>query len=432
MPIWNSFNKVLINQNVKYFLTLLSGSVIAQGIVFLITPILSRIYTNEMFGTFTLFSSLSLTISTVVALRYELSILLPKREKDAVSLLILSLFLTTVMSLIILVLVLFFHDFFNGLFHNGGLGNFIFLLPAGVFLHGIINTFTYWLNRQKSFKSISYVRINKSMTMSGVQLINGFSALQHFGLILGLIAGQFMAGFHFLFTSLHSIKVNARHISLTRIFYMARRYQKIPKYNTLLTFTNTLSNELPNILIPKYFGLAIGGQFGLSIRLIKTPVALISEAISQIFFNKATETYNNNPEGFHALVKQTYLKLFYLAISGFPLLFVSTYFFEFILGSEWSEAGFYSRLLIPLLFLMFINTPITCLVVILGKQRSFVLYDLSLLLFRFTALFTGYHFFNSIIYTLVLYSIVGIVFNSILILYFLKLSKQTHQDPKIR
>lgn len=422
---------MLINQNVKFFLTLLSGSVIAQGIVFLITPILSRIYTNEMFGTFILFSSLSLTISTVVALRYELAILLPKREKDAVSLLMLSILLTTVMSLIIMITILFFHDFFNGLFKNGGLGNAIFLLPVGVFLHGIINAFTYWLNRQKSFKNISYARINKSMTMSGVQLLNGFSALQYFGLIPGLIAGQLMAGIHFLLMSLQSIKEHAHQISFLRVIYMAKRYQKIPKYNTLLAFSNTLSNELPNILIPKYFGMAIGGQFGLSIRLIKTPVALISESISQIFFNNASETYNKNPKGLYVLVKQTYLKLFYLACSGFPLLFISTYFFEFILGSEWTEAGFYSRLLIPLLFLMFINTPITWLVVILSKQRSFVIFDLSLLLFRFAALFAGYHFFNNIIHALVLYSIVGMVFNTIMIFYFLKISKQTTQEQII-
>lgn len=428
MSIKRTLQNILLNQNVKYFFTLLSGSVIAQGIVFFITPILSRIYTNEMFGTFTLFSSLSLTISTLVALRYELSILLPKRERDALNLLILCLILTTVTSLLFLILVLFFHDFFNGLFQNGGLGKALFLLPAGVFLHGIFNAFTYWLNRQKKFTSISYVRINKSMTMSGVQLANGFSSIQHFGLIPGLIAGQLMSGFHIIFISLKSISLNARHISFSRIFYMAKRYQKIPKYNTLLTFTNTLSNELPNILIPKYFGLAVGGQFGLSMRLIKTPIGLIGESFSQIFFNKASETYNNDPKGFHALVKQTYIKLLYSALIGFPLLFISTYFFEFILGGEWTETGLYSRLLIPALFLMFLNSPITSLIVILGKQRSFMIYDLSLLALRFAALFTGYHCFNNIIHTLVLYSMVGMIFNSVLIFYFLKISMQTTQE----
>lgn len=428
MSIRKTLQYVLLNQNVKYFLTLLSGSVIAQGIVFLITPILSRIYTNEMFGTFTLFSSLSLTISTLVALRYELSILLPKRERDAASLLVLCLFLTTVTSLLILVLVLLFHEFFNGLFQNGGLGKAIFLLPAGVFLNGIFNVFTYWLNRQKNFKSISYARVDKSLTMSSVHLASGFSPFQHLGLIPGLIAGQLMSAFHILFISIKSINVNAHHISFSRIFLMAKKYQKIPKYNTLLAFTNTLSNELPNILIPKYFGLAIGGQFGLSIRLIKTPIGLIGESVSQIFFNKASETYNNHPIGFYTLVKQTYTKLFYFALLGFPLLFISTYFFEFFLGSDWTETGLYSRLLIPALFLMFLNSPITSLVVILGKQRSFVMYDLSLLVTRFAALFSGYHYFNSIIHTLVLYSIVGMVFNSLLIFYFLKIAKQTTQE----
>ncbi|TCO09175.1 lipopolysaccharide biosynthesis protein [Natronoflexus pectinivorans] len=424
MTIIDRTKKAFINQNVKFFLTLLSGSVIAQGVVFLITPILSRVYTDEMFGTLTLFSSITLTLSTVVALRYELSILLPKREKDAVSLLILCFIIITIISLVTLFIILMYHEFFNGLFDNGGLGRFIFLLPLGIFLHGMFNTLTYWLNRQKKFKSISFVRINKSLSMSSVQLINGFSAFQYLGLIPGLIAGQLMSFLHTIISASKSIKRNVHHISINRIFFMAKRYQKIPKYNTLLTFTNTLSNELPNILIPKYFGLAIGGQFGLAIRLIKTPIGLIGEAVSQIFFNKASETYNNEPTRFHELVKQTYIKLFLLALTGFPILFISTYFFEYILGSEWTETGIYSRLLIPWLFLMFLNSPISSLIVILGKQRSLVIYDLLLLLLRLTALVLGYHYFYNIIYVLVLYSMVGMVFNSFLIFYFIKLSKQ--------
>ncbi|ASB50704.1 lipopolysaccharide biosynthesis protein [Alkalitalea saponilacus] len=430
MAIRNKIKKVIANQNLKFFLTLLSGSAIAQGIVFLITPVLSRVYTDEMFGTLTLFSSITLTLSTVVALRYELSILLPKREKDAVSLLILCFIIITVLSLVTLFIIILYHEFFNGLFDNGGLGRFIFLLPLGVFLHGMFNTLTYWLNRQKKFKSISFVRINKSISMSSVQLINGFSALQYLGLIPGLIAGQLMGFLHTIYSASKSIRRNAHHISINRILLLAKRYQKIPKYNTLLTFTNTLSNELPNILIPKYFGLAIGGQFGLAVRLIKTPIGLISEAVSQIFFNKASETYNNEPSRFHELVKQTYIKLFFLALTGFPLLFVSTYFFEYILGSEWTETGIYSRLLIPWLFLMFLNSPISSLIVILGKQRSLVIYDLLLLLLRLTALILGYHYFYNIIYVLVLYSMVGMIFNSFLIFYFIKLSKQADQEHK--
>jgi O-antigen/teichoic acid export membrane protein len=428
MPLSRSIHKLLNTKNVKYFLTLLSGSIIAQGIVFLTTPILSRIYTNEMFGQYILFSSLSLTLSTLVALRYELSILLPKREKDAANLLILCVLLTTVVSLIILVIVLLFHGFFNGMFRNGGLGKAIFLLPLAVFLHGIFNSFSYWLNRQKRFKSISLVRVIRGLTMSGSQLTTGFSTFQHLGLIPGLIAAQLIAGIHISLTSLKVIKENGRHLSWTRMLYMAKIYNKIPKYNTLLTFTNTLSNELPNILIPKYFGLAIAGQFGLSIRLIKTPIGLIGEAVSQIFFNKASGIFNYNPQHFHALVKQTYLKLLYMALSGFPILFISTYFFELILGSEWTQSGFYARLLLPALFMMFLNSPITSLVVVLSKQRSLVLYDFSLLLLRFAALFVGYHVFDNIIHTLVLYSIIGIVFNSWLIFYFLKISKTAQNE----
>ena len=76
----------------KNVLTLISGTTIAQGITIAISPILSRIYSPSDFGIFAAFSSVIAMISLIIGGRYEVAILLPKKDEDAANLFALSVF----------------------------------------------------------------------------------------------------------------------------------------------------------------------------------------------------------------------------------------------------------------------------------------------------------------------------------------------------
>ena len=207
------------------------------------------------------------------------------------------------------------------------------------------------------------------------------------------------------------------------MLFLSKKYKDIPLYNTLISLTNTFSSELPGILIPKYFGLAITGHYGMASRIIRTPLGLIGQSVAEVFFNKASEISNNQPENFYSFIKKTYINLLKISILIFPLIFVASFFFEFILGKGWTDAGLYSRLLLPWLFLGFLNSPVSSVIVLFNKQKAMVVYDILFLIFRFLALYLGYQIFRDIVITLILYSTVGTIFNLFLIYYFLKISK---------
>ena len=63
-------------------LTLMTGTTIAQAIPIAISPILTRIYTPEDFGVFALYMAIAAIISVVSTGRYEMAIMLPKRNED--------------------------------------------------------------------------------------------------------------------------------------------------------------------------------------------------------------------------------------------------------------------------------------------------------------------------------------------------------------
>ena len=89
-------------------LTLLSGTVLAQAIPIILSPVLSRIYTPEEFGIFAIFSSFAAAFAAIATFRYELAIMLPEKESSAVNLLRLSFIITVLLTALSFLFILLF------------------------------------------------------------------------------------------------------------------------------------------------------------------------------------------------------------------------------------------------------------------------------------------------------------------------------------
>lgn len=68
-------------------LKIAGGTVFAQLLTVIATPVLARICGPDAFGMLALFTSITTTIAAVSCLRYEMSIMLPRSDKDAANLL---------------------------------------------------------------------------------------------------------------------------------------------------------------------------------------------------------------------------------------------------------------------------------------------------------------------------------------------------------
>jgi len=153
-------------------------------------------------------------------------------------------------------------------------------------------------------------------------------------------------------------------------------------------------------------------------------MGMVGQSVGQVFFQKASRLFHSK-KNFYKFVKATYLRLFKIAIVPYAImLIVAPFIFKVLFGTEWSVAGKYTQVLIPWLFVMFLNSPLSSIVTILDKQKQMLVYDLSLLSCRFLSLYFGYKFFHNVFYSLTFYSLTGLLFNIFLIFYFIKISKQ--------
>lgn len=424
-----NINKLFKKDFIKNILTLLSGSVLGQAIVYLSVPILTRLFFEEAFGLLALYSSSVLILKSLATLRYELSILLPKRDKDAINLLAFNVIIVAIISLLLFIIVVFFRKSIISILGIQEIGYFIYFVPVSIFFVGNIAAFSYWNNRMNSFKNISVGLVVKSVTMSSSQLSTGFISLNSVGLVPGMILGQLANMVVVVKLSFKDILKFKKFISIKRMLFLASKYKDIPIFNMILSFTNILSNEMPVLLITRYFGLNPAGIYGLAIKVAKAPPGMIGQSITQVFFNKASKVYNEGGN-LLKLIKETYKNLFFTALVIFIPLFGISFFIDFIFGENWTEVGLYVRVLIPWLFIGFLSSPVSSLIVILNKQKVILFFDLLLLISRFLVIYIGYAWYNDILISLIGFSSVGVIFNIIMLLYFFRITKQSTNQKK--
>ncbi|MEN6298054.1 MAG: hypothetical protein ABFC92_08935, partial [Rectinema sp.] len=82
----------------KSVLTLVGGTAVAQVLSFLFSPITTRLFSPEVFGDLSVFTSITGIVGVVVCLRYELAIVLPQDDDEGFSLLKLCYIFTGIVS----------------------------------------------------------------------------------------------------------------------------------------------------------------------------------------------------------------------------------------------------------------------------------------------------------------------------------------------
>ena len=121
----------------RNIITLMTGTSIAQAIPVAVSPILTRIYTPEDFGIFALYMSVVSIMAIFATGKYDLAIMMPEKDDDAVNIVILSTSITTIVSILTLIVVIIFNENIAFLLGNESIKNWLYLAPVSIFLTGI-------------------------------------------------------------------------------------------------------------------------------------------------------------------------------------------------------------------------------------------------------------------------------------------------------
>ncbi len=397
--------------------------------MFAITPVITRLYSEEMFGLYVVFASIIVVLQIITTLRFELAIVLPKNDKDAINILAVTILINIIISFLLLAIILIFFDFINNLLGSDNLGYYLYLIPFSSSLTGLYQTLRYWSNRRKEYKNISSSMIAKNAAVGSWNIGFGFANMKAIGLIPGQIVGLLVSNALLIILSIKEIKPLVKYLSFKRMIFLLKKYKDIPRFNTLINLLTSISNEIPIFMLLGFFGTVTVGLYGMANKLIGTPSDMISKSVGQVFYQKATEVYNNDGD-IHSLLKKTLKNLLKISVLIFvPALLISP-FLKYILGTtyDWTGTGYFVAIIIPLLFMKFMNNPVSSIFVVLNQQKRVMVYSGIVLILRIASIYIGYYYFNNAYIAVALFVASGVLFYLALIYSYLMMTKKV--SPK--
>ena len=363
-------------------LTLMTGTTIAQAIPIAISPILTRIYTPEDFGVLALFVAIVSIFGSVASGRYELAIMLPKKDEDAINIFALGFIITTAISLILLIVIFLFNEYLIEILGNREIGVWLYFVPITVFFIGIFNILNYFNNRKRQYKDIAVATIIKSMVLAVIQLSVGFFKQGASGLIGGQIISNIFANIRLLKNIIKDKKLISK-ISKVKIVALGKRYKNFPLISLPSNFINVLNQNLVNMLISTLYNIKTLGFYALIQRVLGVPSSLIGSSIGQVFFQEASKERQESGYAIK-IFTSTVIKLLLIAIPIYGILFLIVEdLFSFVFGEKWQIAGEYAKVLVPLFCIRFISSSVSAINTVFEKQLyglyiSFILLMTSL------------------------------------------------------
>jgi O-antigen/teichoic acid export membrane protein len=399
------FKKIFSDKFSRSVLTLLIGTIVAQAIPLAVSPVLARLFTPEAFGLFALYFGISQIISVFITGRYEMAIILPEKDEEAINIVAISMIITLFISLFSLIVILPLRHVFSLLLNSPQLEDYLLLVPVTVFAIGIYTIFNLWLNRKGYYKDISAGKITRSAFSSIFSLGFGMTLLKSGGLIIADTIGQLISGLFVMIKSAKYDRKLIKKISLVEMKKQALRYVHFPKFNIVSGFFEKASGQLPVILLSSFFGPAVSGLFSLSQRIIAAPGSLIGASVGDVFRQQASIEFqkNGNCSGtFVSLLKFLVL----IAVIPFAILIVfAPFLFSFVFGPEWRIAGEYAQIMTVMFFLSFVVSPLSNMFIIAEKQKIDLIIQILLFSFVSVSFVVGYNLFRHPKAAILLYSV---------------------------
>jgi O-antigen/teichoic acid export membrane protein len=389
-----------------------TGTVGAQAITIVFSPIITRIYGPDAFGLLGTFMAILSIVIPIATLGYSMAIVLSRDDRDALGLVRLSLQISFVMALTVSTILWFGGSWLITSMSIEVIGDYLFLIPVAMLFSAWVQIAHQWLIRKKEFRVIAKVAVSNSLILNFAKSgIGWFSPLA--AVLIGLAAiGNLLNALQLSVSAVRRYRSSAIQPEKTapgRIGYLAHFHRDFPLYRTPQNLINAASQSLPILMLAAFFGPAPAGFYTLGKVVMGVPSVLVGNSFADVFYPRITEAAYAGEDLRKAIINATGV-LALLGIVPFGLvILVGPWLFSFVFGSEWRMAGEYGQWLALFFFSNFINKPCVSAVPVLGIQRGLLIYELFSTGGKAAGLIVGFYFFENDLWAIALFSVVGVV-----------------------
>lgn len=349
---------------------LASGTGAGQLILFISSLAIARLFTPLELGAFATLSAVAAILTALASGRFELAIPVPADHTSGISLGRLTLTVSLLCSLSLAAITL---------SMDGGLApqwldpavEHYWAVPALTFSLAAYQVGNQLAVRAQRYRSLAIRSIAYPAVAGGLQVVAGLGNTDERGLIAGVAVGQLVA---FLVTWIPSRRSLQRQESTSRPTdahwrVLVRRYWTFPVLLSPAGALNVLCSQSPLLIIAALYGLSQAGQYGLAMKLLAVPVALMGQAVGYVYTGEISRIRREGHRSASVLYKNASIRLLVFALGMFAgLLIGAPTVIPFLLGARWQDAGTFAQLMALGLAAQLLAAPLSQTMTMAGRQ----------------------------------------------------------------
>jgi O-antigen/teichoic acid export membrane protein len=364
-----SVTEFLKAEYIRNVATLMIGTVAGQALVFLLSPIVFRLFTPEEITSLEQVTMMITVLSVVVTGKYEFAIMHPREKLDAIHLVALTLLVSLGVSSLLLLVALFFNRQIAEEYGNPNLAGYLWTVPVALFFTGVFNAFNYWFSRTKEYKVAARSKLYSAVAAEPLKIGFGYLSWGTAGLMLANTLGTFIAALQAYWVFVKSQPKQLFQVSKQRMKELAVLHKDYPLFSIWGSVLNRIAQWAHVGIFTAYFGLVGVGLMALSRRVLFAPLNVLSNSYSQVFFQRISEI-----EDVRELRSLYYKSLFrFLLFSGAMVVFIQALpnsTTSFLFGEQWIYAIHYLKVLSFWFALNFVTSNLATITYRIQMQRA--------------------------------------------------------------
>jgi O-antigen/teichoic acid export membrane protein len=376
-------------------LTLISGTVASQALIFVLSPLLSRIFGPADFGDLANFNAWVSILGLASNLRYEQAILV-ERHRTGMNRVVALAFALSAASFALYLLIavgIRLGDPDRG--YVSEIKHIVMYMPFAILPNVVISALSLVHTRRGKFTRLASLAFLQAGVTTAAQITLGFLRVKD-ALIVGAMFGAAVAAVAFAVVHFRGAPFQrlASEFDWSRLQEVARTHFHFPRYSLPADAFNVVVQQFVPVFITAMFNPMVAGLYAFSTRVIRVPVFVISTAASTVLRKAVADRVNQAGTLFPTFRSAT-LALAAIGIVPFAVLGVyAAPIFQVVFGEEWRDAGTIVRILSPGIFLEFVALPLTAFFVITRKLRYMFWLQLANLVLLAAALYVGRRIWN--------------------------------------
>ncbi len=359
---------------VRAALVIASGTTLAQVIPFLLTPILTRIYTPAEMGVFSLYTAFVVVFLGALSMGFGYAIV-SADDGDVPGLV--ALCMRSISLLILPVTALAYVLIRFDLLGFGSLSPYaVISILLSLLVTELFFVLRYVVLRDGHFRAIASATVTQSIARIGGQIVLGLIGLGWWGLTLGDAAGRSF-GIRSLATRVPFGIGDIRAAwSWNVLRPLAGKYRDFAKYSAPGAIIDSLSAQIVAPLLAAQFGLAVAGQYGIVMRLVVLPVTLVGGAVADVFHQRLAEWARTRPQAVVRLFLGVSCVLLAMGAALWLVIWLmGDGIWVAVLGEQWESAGQYAVAIAPRAAIMMVSSPVSRTVLVFGGQKIKLWYN---------------------------------------------------------